>query len=330
MTRSDYIKEYKTLADSVLLEEKLPQASSLLSYLYENKTDSRLQHVFDFFDDEETLKEMVGHAKVRYSVDDTKEFIASVIAANITDISESGMIYKQLMATGDDYRIRGVDCGAKGRKISLPISEDDFVYEIKDRNIVVGDKKYKMFSNYEEFNTWATGKKEIFVRSPMTCKNQTSRSCCPICAGKVPENTRNIGAFSTLMITEVATQNALSSMNKGRKENVNQLLKRDGKTIDNIRDFHTWADDILEELRGSKVERRWYELALLGRMHYDKKTNEVVVRSLVSPRSDTNLFSNFMYSPNRRAFSEMVTAGSFYDDSLKVQIAENDYKKGVL
>ena len=226
--RAKYIKQYNDMAEDVIFDEKLPFATDIMDFAVDGKTSDRLKRVFDFFGDEEEIKEFTSRENVQFTEEDSDKFLSSVISANVTDISQSGSIYKKLMATGDTFRIKGSDCHSSGVKIELPVSEEEFVYRIKDSYITIeeGDTDYLMFFDYDEFckETERLNAKAIWVRTPMNCKNHTKHGCCQICAGNLPDGVQNIGAFSTLMITEVATQNALSSMNKGRKENVNTLL----------------------------------------------------------------------------------------------------------
>ena len=324
--RKEYIKEYKELGENVITKENLPFASDILEFVLNDKTDKRLQNIFDFFGDEEEIRNLTSRKSTSFNEEASKKFIASVIAANITDISDSGLLYKQLQASGDNYRIRGVDCGSKGREIKFPLNEEEFTYNVKNCNVIVGEKEYKMFDTYEEFCKFAKGKDSIRVRTPMTCKSHKKRGCCPICAGDLPKDTQNIGAFSTLMITETATQAALSSMNKGRKANINKLLAESGKDVKTLKDYYEWAENLLQELQGDKVERRWYEMALLGRLHCNG--DEVKVVSLTAPTSK-NYFGDFLFRSNERNYRRMISAGTFYDDSLKAQIAMNSYKKGI-
>lgn len=333
--RKEYIKEYHDMAGKLIFNEKLPLINDILDFATKGKTNDRLQHVFDFFGDEDELRGLVTRESVRFSEDESDEFISSVIAANVSDISESGLIYKQLQATGDTYRIRGKDCKSVGRKVELPLTEEEFIYNVRNCYFTLekGSQDYLVFSEYDKFtkDMEDVGAKEIWVRSPMTCKNHTRKGCCPICAGELPKGVQNIGAFTTLMVTETATQAALSSMNKGRKANVNFLLTQravgeDGKPINSHKAFYEWCEGILQELQGDSVERRFYEVALLGRLRVDDK--KVSVASLANPNS-SNLFGEFIYRPKESTFKKMLNKGVFNDNSLKTQIALNNYRKGL-
>lgn len=330
VNRSEYVKEYRSMADDLIYKENLPLINDILEFAVNDKANDKLQKVFDFFGDEDELRNLVTRDSVKFTEDESKEFVDSVIAANVTDISESGSIYKKLMATGDNYRIRGKDCHSNGRKIELPITEEEFKYNIRNSYFTLekGSQDYQLVDTYEEFSKLTDDMKEVWVRSPITCKNHTNRGCCPICAGELPDGVQNIGAFSTLMITEVATQAALSSMNKGRKINVNFLLTKNGSHIKTKKEFFEWCEEILNDLQGDSVERRYYEIALLGRLHIDKENKTVKVVSLANPSTD-NYFGEFIYKPNETSFKRMISHGVFHDDSLKAQIALNTYKKGI-
>lgn len=333
--RDEYIKEYKKLTDDIIYNEKLPMVTSILDYANKGKADKKLQHVFDFFDDEEEFSNLVKRKTAQFSQEDSDEFIASVISANISDISEAGSIYKKLMATGDTYRICGKDCGSVGREVELPIDEEYFNYNIKNFFITVerGDKDFMAFYSYDEFVQCMKELEvnKIWIRTPMTCKHRYKHGVCKWCAGELPEGVQNIGVFSTLMITEVATQTALSSMNKGVKENPNELLtKRFDIKEPTLKDFYEWAEKILEDLTSDRVERRYFEIALMGRLHYkkDKETGkeEIKVAFLEHPNTD-NYFGEFIYRPTKSNMSKILKVREFNDESLKTQIAFNTYKK---
>lgn len=332
MQRSETIAEFKKGAEQLIYEEKLPMISEILEYALQDKTSPDLQHVFDFFDDKEEFTNLIRRKSVHFSQEESREFLESVIAANISDISLSGTLYKNLMAAGDTYRIKGTDCESQGTKYDLPMSEHDFAYQVKDSWFTVEDEKERfMVDNYEDFIKATKDKKYIYVRSPLSCKYFLKRSCCPICAGRLPEKVQNIGAFAALMITEVATQNALSSMNKGRKVNVNTLLSHKAENIKTMEDFYAWVNTILEDLKGNqedsvKVERRFFELALLGRLYI--VDGKPMVLSLKSPIM-YNYFGNFIYKGNETTFRQLVNHPEFNDSSLKAQIAFNCYKKGI-
>jgi hypothetical protein len=333
VNRGEYVQEYRDLAEQVIEKEKLPFASDLLDFALEDKKSERLQYMFDFFDNEEELKGQITRTSLTFSDEESKEFIDSVIAANISDISESGTIYKYLQASGDSFRVRGKDCHSKGREVALPLDETGFTYHVKNCNAYFDDpNNLVIFDNYESFKQACEGHDKIFVRSPISCKLSTKKGCCPVCAGELPEGIQNLGAFSTLMITEVATQNALSSMNKGKKKNVNTLLtlpakNEEGKDISSLKEFYEWSSQILEDLEGDKVERRFYEIAFLSRLKtVDLETGKVKVASLSNPDSE-NYFGEFIYHPKEKAFRNMLSNSPFLDDSLKSQIALNSYSR---
>lgn len=331
INRKEYLNKCCSDAKNVIFNEKLPMPSEIISFAVDNKSSDSLQHVFDFFGDEEEIKKLTGRKNINFSEEESRDFIDSVIAANILDISISGVTYKKLMACGDTIRIRGTDCHSEGREIALPIDELTFNYEVKNSYYTFekSNSDYHVAITYDEFVADTDGKTNIYVRTPKTCKHATKRGVCPICAGQIPEGVQNIGAFATLMITEFATQNALSSMNKGRKVNVNLLLTKDANNIKTLEEYHEWMEEILQDLKGESVERRYYEIALLGRLHFDKNKKgekKLRVSSLSSPKT-TNYLGEFIYRPNETNFKNMIQAGEFQDESLKAQIALNSYKR---
>lgn len=353
INRSEYVKEYKEMAKDVITKEQLPMISDVINFAVDGDISPRLQHVFDFFGDEEELRDLTSRKTTKFTSDDSSEFIDKVIAANVDQITQAGSTYKKLQATGDSYRIRGTDCNSDGREVSLYkpeeiedeegnvtvnpdnmvlIDEKDFTYEIKNCNTTYekDSRDYKIYHSYEEFveDVNARGLTSLWVRSPITCKYHTKHGCCPVCAGEIPEGSQNIGSFATLMITEVATQAALSSMNKGKKENVNGLLARSSAEVKTLEDYYKWVNEILNELKGDSVERRWYEIALLGRLHV-YRDGTMRVSALQNPGT-SNYLGEFIYRPRKASFRDMISHGEFFDSSLKAQIALNSYDKGYL
>lgn len=324
INREEYIKEYRDMAEDVIEKEQLPFTSDMIDFTLRGKKSDRLEHMISFFDNEEELRNQTTRKSLIFSSNESKDFIDSVIAANISDISESGTIYKQLQACGDSFRIRGTkDCGSKGRPVQLPIPETEFLYKIRNSYVYIDDPKSLMlFDSYDEFCKATSSAEKIYIRSPLTCKHSTRNGCCPICAGELPEGIQNLGAFATLMITEVATQNALSSMNKGKKKNVNTLLALPAGNIKTMKEFYEWCENILADLEGDKVERRFYEIAMLGR--FNLEDGKIRVSSLANPDSK-NYFGEFIYRPKEKTFRNMVSNSPFLDDSLKGQIALNSY-----
>lgn len=325
--REKYIKKCNKLAEKVIFEEKLPFVTDIMDFALNDKVSDRLDHMFEFFDNKEELENLVKRESLSFSEEEGNEFIDTVISANLTDIRVAGSLYKQLQATGDDLRIKGENCKSEGREIELPISEEEFLYNVRNSFVYFDDKKdLTVFHNYDEFIKGIKGKDKIYVRTPLTCKHANKRGICKTCAGQIPPDTQNIGAFSTLMVTEFATQSALSSMNKGTKENVNTLLTKNDCKAKVWEDFVPWAEDILVNLEGKEVERRFYEIVLIGRVRYNK--DKMTVSSLQTPNSK-NYLGAFIYRPREVTYRNMISNAPFTDNSLKVQIATNDFRKGM-
>lgn len=330
--RDEYTKRYHDSAEGTIYNENLPLAGEILDYAIKGKTSDSLQHVFDFFGDEEEIKELTTRKSIAFSEEESDKFIDSVIAANVQEISQAGLLYKKLMACGDTFRVRGKDCRSHGREMKVAdIDELEFKYSVKNSNITVekGDTDYMVFYDYEDFiNTMKELDVDtIWVRNPMSCHNIKRRGCCPICAGEVPNEVQNIGAFSTLMITEVSTQDALSSMNKGKKENINTVLGTKAEKIKTMKDYLEWANEILENLKGDLVERRYYEIALLGRLHVED--GKIRVSSLSNPNTK-NYLGEFIYRPKEVSYRNLISAGEFHDESLKAQIAINSFRQSTV
>lgn len=323
LSRKEYVDACKEQAKRLIFEENLPQASDFLKFKLTGKASNKLQHIFDIFENEEEVAELLKRENYRYSEEESKQFLDSVIAANVKEISKNGILYQQLLAAGDNYVVVDDICENKGRKIKTPNTKEDFIYEVRDMYVSFDSKTYTIFHDFEDFIKAAKNKKEIWVKSPMNCKHMSEHKVCKECAGKLDEKITYIGAFATMMVTEAATQDALSSMNKGVKENINTLI---GETSDvnSVGEFINWADVILEKMRGDKVERRWYEIALASRLI--KTKDEYKVKKLSEGQiSDSSLYGNFIYKPTDKNYRKLVSAGSFTDDSLQTRIAFCDF-----
>ena len=321
ISRKGYIQEYRTMAFNLHVREKLPQATDVLKYVCEGKTSAKLKHVFEHYDNEEAFSERVSNKKHVYTHEKSEEFIQSVLSANVADIRKAGTMYKELMQNQDQYRVIDNDCGDIGEEVVLPLDEETFNYRVKDMYCHFGDNLLRIYEKYDDFSKDAKGQKKLYVRTPTSCNHVGDGGVCAICAGNLPQNTKNVGTFATLAITERATQAALSSMNKKGEENINVLLatQTKAKTWDEFLEFEK---DILQKLQNDQVQRRYYEIVLLSRITFDGG-DKLHVNSLTH---DSGVLGTCVFRTNAKNVGNLLHSKEFEDNSLKTQIMFNRYE----
>ena len=131
---------------------------------------------------------------------------------------------------------------------------------------------------------------------------------------------KNIGIYSTLMITEHATQASLDSMNKGTAEKVNVTLEQKITDVDDIISAKAKIQEIIDNIGNVGVESRFYEVALLSRWR-DGKFSALQTSFLKQP----DVLGAFIYKSNTTTFSKLLLAGQFEANSMKTKIAFDRY-----
>lgn len=333
LIRQEYYDKNKELSRK-LWTTPIPTIADIADFMrgYENE---KMSKIFDFFENKEDFVKMINNVSHNYEQDESSAFIRKVMSANNDDISKAGYFYKLLMASADDILIHKTNCNFKGVEYNIEdLDESEYNYRVKFMYV----KEYKNYMrlNYDLFKEWVNNKniKTIHVRTPLTCNHfmqiETNRPhtryFCKRCCGALPKNTINVGTFTTLMVTENATQSALSSMNKGRKENVNDVLLRRYEGERNFDAIKKWIADIVTSLKNNEVSARFYEIALLSRVRIDEKDGLPFVASMKSSISYSgNLFGSYIFTSNNKDFEKMIKAKEFEDTSLKLQIAVNKF-----
>lgn len=337
LSRKEYFNKNQELAKN-LWQEPIPTVSDICDYI-KGKDNKVINNIFEFYNNQEEFDSIIRKTENNYNQDESSTFIRKVMAANNEDISDAGFFYKLLMASADDLSIEQSkdeylsDCGSKGITFYIKdVSERIFNYRIKYSFIIELNDFCTL--NFEDFNNWVntSNYNEIHVRTPLTCKNvnkwENSNKClCRKCVGKLPSRVKSIGTFSTLMVTETATQSALSSMNKGRKKNINTALLQGYDGEYNIDDIKSWISSIVEDLNISdnpNVSARFFEIALLSRIRKDKYGFYVAGMKSSIMHSD-NIFGSYIFTPNMKTFERLVNKGKFEDQSLKLKIALNHF-----
>ena len=338
LNRKEYFEKNQELA-KYLWQEPIPTVSDICDYI-KGKENKVINNIFEFYKNQEEFDSIIKKTENNYDQDESSTFIRKVMASNNSDISEAGYFYKLLMASADDLTIEQTnnckmsDCGSEG--VSYTNEEIDirtFNYRIKF-NFIIELNDFCEF-NFEDFLSWMNENniKEIHVRTPLTCNyiqnwKNTNKCLCRKCVGKLPQRVKSIGAFTTLMVTESATQAALSSMNKGRKKNINNLLTQPYDGSDKLEEIKTWISSIVSDLNISdnpNVSSRFFEIALLSRIRKDTNDRFFVSGMKPSIKQSDNIFGSYIFTPNMKTFETMINKGEFEDDSLKLKIAINHF-----
>lgn len=273
LSRDEYIEVYNKLGDYMFDECDVPTAYDISVALTNNQAMKKLTKITDFTGNQEEIENSINRKALNYTQEDTDKFIESVIASNVTDITESGYFYKKLMASCDNMEIEGDDCGAVGDPISIPISKEEYNYKVRSHFIT---ELNDFTLSFEDFCNKTRGFKEVHIRSFLSCEQDPNhRKFCKKCAGLYLRSfetesftPKHIGLYSTLMITEKATQSSLDSMNKGVTEKVTKILEQKLE-----RDFNSYNEvkekinEIINYIGYIGVMSKYYEIALLSRFY---------------------------------------------------------------
>lgn len=350
-SRKEYIEEYHYLGSKMFSTCEIPTVYTFAkAYAHDidfgidtsNKKEvnkakkerkaaqDEISEITSFTKNESDIQNSINRRQYNYSEEESSKFMKSVIAANVTDITESGYFYKKLMSCTDSVTIDIDDCGSEGMEFTLPLAIDEkdaisvFEYKIRNRWVVELGKYVEEFEDLPKTGT-------IHVRTFLTCKHGI-KHFCKKCAGLFRRSydteftPNNIGMYSTLMITEHATQASLDSMNNGTSEKINVILEKkvDPKeiTFANIEEGKQWILKIIDTIGNVGVESRFYEVALLSRWNSSSKTFDSIERAFTY-RDDK--LGTFIYKPNKNSFKKLVHAGTFKANSMKTKIAFDEY-----
>ncbi len=322
--RADYVQTNQDLGEDLWERERVPTVADIAQFM-SGEQNEKMDAIFRFLENKDDFMKMATRTQHLYGQDESSAYIAKVMSANNDDISQAGYFYFLLMASADDFLVQENDCKSQGVLWKKEdITEEAYNYRI--RFMYINEAKLYMRYGYERFRSWMDekGYDEIHVRTPLTCACAKNHGVCKRCAGALP-NTKNAGLFTTLMVTESATQGALSSMNKGKKENINKIIQRGYGGGPSWEEISAWVSDMVEELKNPNVAARFYEIAFLSRVR--KVKDHFVVAGLKgSINYSDNLFGQYIFQRTNKAFKRMIDAGSFEDGSLKLQIAVNDFE----
>ena len=318
--RKKYVEHYHNLGEAMFKNCTIPTVGDFAN-AYSKKDKAavdKIDTITKFTGNKKDIDESIERRNSIYSDAESKKFMNSVIAANITDITESGWFYKKLISSCDDMTIVTDDCGAIGEEFACPIDEATFNYKIKNRYVTE-------CRDYIEDIKKLPRNGKIHVRTFLTCK-KGPRHFCAKCAGLFRRSydttfvPKNIGIYSTLMITEHATQASLDSMNKGVAEKLNVLLEKRIPKPSDINEAKDSIREIIDTIGDVGVESRFYEVALLSRYR-----NGEFVSLQNSFVKQEDVFGAFVYSNTKKLFDKMIETGTFNANSMKTKIAFDAY-----
>ena len=331
LTRSEYFDIYNIIGANMWDTCNMPTVGDIAEVV-EGGNNKKFNAVTEFFGNKNKVIKCLNKMNSKYSEEESNEFITDVISSNTTDISDSGWFYKKLMSSCDDIRIINDDCGSKGTKVKVSnITEDFFNYRIRFSYVLeLNDYAVDLYSN---FMNKIKNLEYINVRSPKSCLEAPNRGLCKKCAGVIKKNynenfiPRYFGLFTTLMITEHATQASLDSMNKGKSTNINHVLDRSPKIKHMTwEEVMTFIEEIVNEIGNVGVQARFYEIALISRMYKNNKTNKFSASSFqYSFHHQEDLMGIFAYSPSWKNFIKMIKKRKFEANSIKTQICFDLY-----
>ena len=320
MTRKEYVAKYHKLGEAMFEHCITPNVADFANAFMDNNEESmnKITTITSYTGNTDDIIKSVNRRDNNYSEAESKKFMQSVIAANVTDITESGYFYKKLISSCDDMTIEIDDCGSEGTEIDLPIDENTFNYKVRNHWVM---ELNKYVENYKDIPK----KGKIHVRTFLSCDHGI-RHFCKKCAGLYRRSydteftPKNIGIYSTLMITEHATQASLDSMNKGTAEKVNVTLEQKIPEVNDIITAKKKIQEIIDNIGNVGVESRFYEVALLSRWR-NGKFSALQTSFLKQP----DVLGAFIYKPNTTTFNKLLLAGRFEANSMKTKIAFDKY-----
>ena len=320
INRKKYVQHYHELGDAMFKHCLTPTVADFAKAFGDNDSEakSKFKNISQFTGNEADIIASVTRRNSLYTEAESKKFMNSVIAANITDITASGWFYKKLISSCDDMTIVADDCKSKGEEFTCPIDEATFNYKIKNRFIVELDDYIEDYTKLPKAGT-------IHIRTFLSCKKGI-RHFCAKCAGLYRRSydstfiPKNIGIYSTLMITEHATQASLDAMNKGVSEKLNVLLEKRIEKPTDIEDAKDKIRKMIDEIGDVGVESRFYEIALLSRIR-DGEFSSLPNSFMKQP----DIFGAFIYKPTDKAFNKLIGTREFNANSMKTKIAFDAY-----
>jgi hypothetical protein len=333
LPRKDYMKVFKELGKDMFNSTNTVSVGDIADVV-NNKYNETFENITNFTGLRDATIALIRKNNSKYSDKESGKFMKEIISSHVTDISDSGYFYKQLMSSCDDIRIIEDDCGSTGKEI-LVTSIDEETYNFKIRFSFITELDDYAIDFYEDFMEKVKDYMIIHIRTPFTCNHAKDRKLCNKCAGVIKRNNKtfytpkNIGIFTTLMITEHATQSSLDSMNKGTSQNVNYILDR--KTSKNPLTWDEFLEDanqIIDDIGYINVQSRFYEIALISRLYKSKKNDGLFISSSfrTSFMHQDDPLGVFIYRHTYKNFLKLIEIGEFESDSIKSKLMFDIYK----
>lgn len=331
LTRDKYFEVYKELGNQMFVECKVPTVADFAFMDEDEAAMEKIKSISSFTKNTDDIIKSAHRKSANYTEEESNKFMQSVIASNITDISESGYFYKKLISSCDNMRITKEDCKSKGTEFKLPITEDEYNYKVKFQYIT---ELNSYTTTYKEFKKYTKHLGKIHVRNFLTCESDPNhRNFCKKCAGIYKRSYRDmfvpkdIGIYSTLMITEHATQSSLDSMNKGISEKINSILEQrlDKKGFPDYESVKKKIEEIIDYIGNIGVMSRYYEIALLSRF-YKNSDGSFTPYSLQSSFLHQNdKLGIFIYRPTEKNFEKLLSSKYINANSTKSKIMMDIY-----
>lgn len=318
--RTKYVEHYKELGASMFKSCVIPTVYDFAKAFVDKDEEAmkKITDITSYTGNTNDIIKSVNRRDNNYSEAESRKFMLSVIAANVTDITESGYFYKKLISSCDDMTIDADDCGSAGVEMKMPIDENTFVFKVRNHWVEELGKYVEEFADLPKEGT-------IHVRTFLSCEHGI-RHFCKKCAGLYRRSydseftPENIGIYTTLMITEHATQASLDSMNNGTSEKINVLLEQKIPDVTDINIAKQKIVEIIDQIGNVGVESRFYEIALLSRWRDDRFSP---LQTSFLRQSDT--LGAFIYKPTKVTFNKLLQSGTFEANSTKTKIAFDKY-----
>ena len=326
LSRKEYFKRYRELGGAMFEHCTIPTVYDFAdAFLNKNENAmDKIKSITDYTKNHDDIVNSVNRRHNLYSDQESEKFLNQVIAANVTDITDSGFFYKKLISSCDGMVIDANDCKSKGVEMELPIDEDTFNFRVRNHWVMELDKYVE---NYKDIPKKGT----IHVRTFLDCKHGDTRHFCKKCAGLFRRSydtsftPRNIGAYATYMITEKATQASLDSMNKGTAKKPNVLIEESipGKfnSIDDAKQIITSKVDGMRH----DIESRFYEIAFISRFRFNGDKYTFVSLQHSSSKQEDVLGAYIAQPKNSQHFKKLLLSGSFEANSTRTSIAFDKY-----
>lgn len=340
LDRATYIEVYKQLGRHMYTTCYTPNVADFANAYGPKNGKSKealraIEHITTFTNNTKDIEASVRRKAANYSEAESNKFMKSVIAANISDITASGFFWKKLCASCDNMRIdmKYDDCHATGDEMKLPITEEEYKFKVRNHFITELDDYTE---DYAKFCEQTKDMASIHIRSFLSCRHSRNhKTFCKKCAGiyRREHNStfipKNIGIYSTFMITEHATQASLDSMNNGVSEKLNVLLEQpiNSKELKTYDDVVNKINAIIDQIGAAVgVESRFYEIALLSRMYRQPDRTYECAPLVTSFLRQKDEFGAFIYKPTEDSFMKLLAADKIDAASIKSNIAFDLYE----